>query len=406
MGPSDPSHLLRGRIWTGGEPALLEDGVVEHSAGLLTDVRPAASTDPPAELDQHGRPYIFLPGMVDLHNHGGAGHSFPTSDAAGCRAAAHYHRSRGTTTTLASLVSAERTTLVQRGAVLADLADEGVVAGIHLEGPFLNPGRCGAQDPNVLIPADAELLDQIIEPARGHLRSITAAPEAGDFAAVVDRCARHEMVVSLGHSDASAEQTEAALEVAAAAGVTVTATHLFNGMPPVHHRSPGIGGALLHAATRGQVVAELIADGVHLDDRLVEITLAAAPGNVAFVSDAMAAAGVGDGDYTLGSRAVRVDQGMARLQTGDGGIGPVAGGITSVIDQVLRHAGAALTAPGPHSEAQVTQAARAVQAATRTPAEVLGLNDRGALRAGLRADLVALDSTGLVVGVFNQSTKD
>ena len=239
---SDHVHRWRGRIWTGdsGGQAPLEDGVIEHEAGRITSVRPAHSSDAPAEVDASGHPYTLLPGMVDLHNHGGDGHSFPTSSAAGCRRAAAYHRARGTTTMLASLVSADGPTLIHQSAVLADLADEEVVAGIHLEGPFLSPARCGAQEPSALIPGDPDLLRQIIEAGRGHLRSLTIAPETQHYDQLLSVCAEHNVVISLGHSDATAAEAQTALESAEAAKVPVTATHLYNAMPIMHHRDPGM----------------------------------------------------------------------------------------------------------------------------------------------------------------------
>lgn len=315
---------------------------------------------------------------------------------------------------LASLVSVEGPALISQAAVLAQLADEQVIAGIHLEGPFLSSRRCGAHDPAALRPADPELLTRIVEASRGHLRSMTIAPEVDRFEEVVTICAEYGVVLSLGHSDATASQTEAALSVAEEFGVPVSATHLFNAMPTMHHRQPGIAGALLRAASAGRVVAELVADGVHLDDTTVDIALAAAPHNVAFVSDAVGAAGKGDGSYTLGDAAVRVDHGVARLaapssapnsapgSTSDSAPGSLAGGTSSLVDQLLRHAGSSLVSGRMESADSLTRGARAVRSCTRTPAEVMGLHDRGVLAAGRRADVVTLDSQGHVAGVLDQ----
>lgn len=396
--------LLRGRIWTGSEAdqAVVEDGVIEVSNGTIQRLRPADSSDEPAELDQHGRPYTFLPGMVDLHNHGGGGHSFPTSDADGCRSAAQYHQSRGTTTLLASLVSAAGSTLVHQARLLSHLADEGTIAGIHLEGPFLSHLRCGAHDPATLVPGDPDLLLQIIEAARGHLRSITVAPEVENYKDLLHVCADHQVVVSLGHSDASSVEAQRALDAAAAAGATVTATHLFNAMTAMHHREPGIAGALLQAASEGRVVAELVADGLHIDDAMVAIALSAAPHHMAFVTDAMAAAGMQDGTYTLGGSAVIVRDAEARLTAPPGQPTAIAGGTSALVDQLIRHAGEVLLSGGIKSSEEVSRAARVLRACTRTPARVLGLSDRGALEPGLRADVVQLDSQAQVLSVLSQ----
>ena len=394
--------VLRGRIWTGAGAAhaLVEDGVIEVSAGTIRCVRPAESTDAPAELDQYGRPHTFLPGLVDLHNHGGGGHSFPTSDADGCGIAAQHHRSRGTTTLLASLVSAEGPALVRQAGVLSQLAEEEMVSGIHLEGPFLSSRRRGAHDPAALVPGDPELLLRIIEAARGHLRSITIAPETDNLQKLLQVCSDHRVMVSLGHSDASVAETEDALEAASAAGVAVTATHLFNAMPALDHRDPGIAGALLRAAAEGRLVAELVADGVHLDDVMVAIALSAAPAQIAFVSDAMAAAGMKDGTYTLGDSAVVVRDAVARLAAPPGQPAALAGGTSALVDQVIRHAGEVLLSERIKSSAEISRAARVVRACTQTPAQVIGLNDRGLLAPGLRADVVQLDSQGKVSRVL------
>ena len=148
--------------------------------------------------------------------------------------------------------------------MFARLADEQVIAGIHLEGPFLSSRRCGAHDPAALRPADPELLTRS-SAWPGPPAALTVA-EVDRFEEVVTICAEFSVVASLGHSDATASQTEAALSVAEEFGVPVSATHLFNAMPTMHHRQPGIAGALLRAASAGRVVAELVADGVHLDN--------------------------------------------------------------------------------------------------------------------------------------------
>lgn len=399
---SPQNRMWRGRVWTGARhgPAFIEDGVVETTDGLISNVREPRSTDPVAQLDQFGRPHTLIPGMVDLHNHGGLGQSFPTSDQAGCRTAAAYHRSRGTTTLLASLVSADGAELIDQASVLTELADDGVIAGIHLEGPFLSATRCGAQDPTTLLAGDPQLLRRIIEASRGHLRTITIAPEVQQFQEVLQVCADHRIVVSMGHSDASADRTHDAVQAAHATGAQVTATHLFNGMPTMHHRDPGIAGALLQAATESRVVVELIADGIHVHDSMVAVALAAAPEHVALVSDAMAAAGIGDGHYSLGGASVTVRSGVARLTNTQADQGSIAGGTSSLVDQLLRHGGCALLRGSGSGSADITHAARIVRACTSTPAAVLGLHDRGALSEGLRADLVMLDSAGEVAAVL------
>lgn len=300
---------------------------VEISDGIVTRITPTTA-DPE---------YTIFPGLADLHNHGAVGESFPTSDEAGCIAAARHHQAHGTTTLLASTVSLPREKLLPQLEVLAGLAERGIIDGIHAEGPFINACRCGAQDPEAIIPGDPDLLRNMIDAAHGYLRAITFAPETDHATELVDICARHNVIVSLGHTDASASVTAEVIDYAVSAGARVTATHLFNAMPPLHHRRPGAVAALISAAAKGNATVELVADGVHLDDATVDMALAACgAANTTFVSDAMAAAGQADGQYILGALDVTVSGSVARLTTTDGSEGAIAGGTSRVIDQVRR----------------------------------------------------------------------
>ena len=336
------------------------------------------------DLDGHW----VLPGFVDIHVHGGGGTSFTEGASDDARNAAEFHRRHGSTTLLASLVTAPLAELETRAALLAGLADEGVIAGLHLEGPFLSPVRRGAQDPRHMLAPDLAAFDRLRAAARGHLRVLTLAPELPGAIALVRAAARAGVTVAIGHTDATAEETSAAID----AGAT-HATHLFNGMRPPHHRDPGAVGALLD---REEVTCEVITDGVHLHDMTIRLTArAAGPGRLVLITDAMAAAGMPDGSYQLGSMRVNVAGGTARLAgesaravlTGwvahAGGAvqaGPIAGS-TATMASVVRHA---LAAGLP-----VTEVAAA---ASTTPARVLGIGDRtGALHPGLAADLVVCD---------------
>ncbi len=316
----------------------------------------------------------ILPGFVDIHTHGGGGHTFTTGDADAARGAAAFHLSHGTTTMLASLVSSP--VEVMRDAVLAfaPLVAEGVIAGIHFEGPYLSHVRCGAQNPAFLRdPAPAELAE-LIKLANGTLKMVTIAPERDGALEAIAALREHGIVAAIGHTDASYETVKAGI----AAGARV-ATHLFNGMRPLNHREPGPIVALLGSP---QVVCELIADGVHLHD--ATLAFAARSAGVtrsALITDAMAAAGMPDGDYGLGGQAVVVADRVARLKR-DGSIA----GSTLTMDAAVRQAvGAGL------SMVEV-----AAMAAT-TPASVLGLEKQ--LAVGCDADLVLLDEQLQVSGV-------
>jgi N-acetylglucosamine-6-phosphate deacetylase len=328
---------------------------------------------------------LLLPGLVDLHCHGGSGFSFPDArDRDEARAAAAGHLAAGTTSLVASLVTASAEHLVRQSALLAGLCDDGTLAAIHLEGPFLSPARCGAQDPASMQRPSVALVEAVAAAARGHLATMTLAPEAEGADDVLEALAAAGAVPSIGHTDADAARTERSIDLArsflgraGARSPLPTATHLFNGMRPIHHRDPGPVLACLDAAARGDLVVEVIGDGVHTSpDTIRYVFDLAAEDRVVLVTDAMAAAGMEDGAYVLGGQAVTVRDGVARLAHG----GSIAGGTTHLVDQLRigRAAGVPLD--------------RLVRAASSVPARVLGRQDRiGAIAPGLRADLLVVD---------------
>jgi N-acetylglucosamine-6-phosphate deacetylase len=315
-----------------------------------------------------------LPGFVDMHVHGGGGASFTDGSQQDARRVAGFHRQHGTTTIVASLVTAPLTELQERAALLAGLAAEGLLAGLHLEGPFLSATRCGAQDPRHLTEPDLAAFGRLHEAAAGYLRVLTIAPELPGALHLVKAAARAGLTVAVGHTDATADITSSALDAGAS-----HATHLFNGMRPPHHREPGAVGALL---ARDEVTCEVIADGVHLHDTTVLLAArAAGPGRLVLITDAMAAAGMPDGRYRLGPGRVDVAGGVARVARGAPNAGAIAGSTATMAGVVRRVIAAGLPVP------------EAAAAASTTPARVLGLDGRvGALRPGLDADLVVLDA--------------
>jgi N-acetylglucosamine-6-phosphate deacetylase len=346
----------------------IEDGRITHVG------RGAAPRD---GVDLGGR-YV-LPGFVDIHQHGGAGGSYPAADAEQAARAAEFHLRHGATTRVASLVTAAPDDLARAVATLAELCDDGVFAGIHLEGPYISPAKCGAHDPALLRDPDPAELADLVKAGRGHVRMLTIAPELPGAMDVIRRAADAGVIAALGHTDASYERTLEGVE----AGATV-ATHLFNAMPPLHHRRPGAIAALLEDE---RVTVELINDGVHVHPAMLRLARSAAgAGRVALVTDAMAAAGLGDGDYLLGSMAVRVERGEARLVEG----GAIAGS-TLTMDVALRRTVREVGLSLPE----------AARAAALNPARVLGIADRvGSIEAGKDADLVVLSDDLRLDGVM------
>lgn len=356
---------VAGRVVT--PTGVLEHGVVEVAGDRIVAVREDDSPQVTATP-------LVVPGFVDLHCHGAAGASFTSADEAEVTVAARHHLERGTTTLLASTVTDEPQRMVAAVAVLADAADRGLVTGVHIEGPFLATARCGAQDPRWLRPPDLALASELLEAGRGHVRVMTIAPELPGSAGVVDLLRSHGVVPALGHTEATATLARDHLR-----GGPGLVTHLFNGMPPMHHRDAGPVLGALAAAASGDGVVELIADGVHVsDETALQVLDLLGPTRVAFVTDAMAAAGMADGLYPLGPQTVRVLEGVARLVDGDS----IAGGTARMVDIAVRmlRAGVAPTS--------------VVESSSRTPAGVLGLDDRGSIAPGSRADLVVLDEGG------------
>ncbi|WP_235950561.1 N-acetylglucosamine-6-phosphate deacetylase [Phycicoccus flavus] len=303
-----------------------------------------------------------MSGLVDIHCHGAVGTELGGPDSA--RAVEH-HASMGTEHLVASLVSAPFDTLVAQVSTLAPLVADGVLAGIHLEGPFLAHERRGAHDPGALAAPDPGLVDRLAEAAAlagapDALRHMTLAPELPGAVDLLRALVEHGIRPSVGHTDADAATTARTLaEVADLQGAPALVTHVFNGMPPLHHRAGGPVAAALAAAARGEAVLELIADGTHVSAEVVRMLFeTVGPGALALVSDAMPATGLGDGEYTLGGLEVVVDDGTARLA----GSGAIAGG-TSTLAECVAWAVEVAGLP----EADVTAAA------TTTPARALGL---------------------------------
>lgn len=353
-------------------------GVIRQGCVEISNEQITAVAEYPSGRDGHW----ILPGFVDIHTHGGGGHTFTTGDADEARAAAGFHLRHGTTTLLASLVSSPFALLRAATTAFRPLVAEGVLAGIHFEGPYLSAARCGAQNPAYLRDPSTAELTELLKLGHGTIRMVTLAPERAGATAAIKLLTAHGVVPAIGHTDATYQQTQAAI----AAGARV-ATHLFNGMRPVHHREPGPVIALLEAPT---VVCELVADGVHLHDGMLAFaTTTAGVERTALVTDAMAAAGQPDGEYELGGQRVTVTAGVARLAS-DGAVA----GSTLTMDAAFRNAVATGFA--------VPEAAQMV---ATTPARAIGLGDRvGALQPGLRADLLVLDDDLNVVRVMRAGT--
>lgn len=375
--------FLRGRIVTASLD--IADGVVAADGGLVTFAGPAQDFPGVLPPDAPGGRFL-VPGLVDVHCHGAYGSDFSEGDPDGAERAARYLHSRGTTTLLASLVTGEPGDLVRNLEILRELAGLGLIAGSHLEGPFLSGQQCGAHDPVLLLEPDPEVVARMLAAAGPTLASMTLAAELPGASELAAQLAARGIIPSLGHTAADHATAAAFLARAAAALDSAgnstgrnrpTVTHLFNAMPPLHHRSPGPVSASLSAAKAGQAVVELIADGVHLAPETVKLVFdLVGPHNITLVTDSMAATGLEDGQYRLGSLSVTVAGGVARVDA----TGAIAGGTSTLLD-VIR---SCVAAGVPLRDA--------VTSASAVPASLLGLSAHaGDLRAGMQADVVVLD---------------
>jgi len=335
---------------------------------------------PAADEVVDGTGGFLAPGFVDIHGHGGGGASYDDGPES-VRIGRELHGAHGTTRAVLSLVTASVDDLAARAAMVADLCEaDDTILGSHLEGPFLDVGHKGAHTESLLRAPDAASVDRLLEAGRGTIRQVTLAPELPGADDAIARFVAAGVAVAVGHTDADADVARRAFD----AGATLL-THAFNAMRGIHHRSPG---PVIAAMRDPRVTLEVIADGVHVDLDLIATLFAAAGDRIALVTDAMAAAGAHDGCYDLGGLAVRVEDGVARLEQG----GAIAGS-TLTQDEAVRRA--------VHAGVPVETA---VAAATRVPARAIGRDDLGRLDVGATADAVLLDAELQVRRVWTAGT--
>jgi N-acetylglucosamine-6-phosphate deacetylase len=353
--------------------AMVLDGQVCRPGWVETSgaqILACAAGPPQRPADSDFSDCVVVPGFIDMHVHGGGGGSY--LEAGEIARAAGFHLAHGTTTTLASLVTTSPAELIAGVRALADAARQGTVAGIHLEGPWLSAARCGAHDHTQMRDADPAEIDAVLAAGAGTIRMVTLAPERPGSDDAIRRFLDAGIVVAVGHTDATYEQTQHAVALGATVG-----THLFNAMPPLHHREPGPALALLEDPG---VTLELIADGVHVHSAMVRAVVGAAgPDRVAVITDAIAAAGCDDGAYRLGAVAIDVESGVARVRATS-----AIAGSTATMDKLFR----TVSRLGPDADAALVAA---VQMTSATPARALSLEQVGVLRAGYDANLVVLD---------------
>ena len=331
-----------------------------------------------------------IPGLIDIHCHGGGGASFPDSwEESDVATAIDAHRKLGTTGMMASLVS--MLDPIPQIELLVPACERGELLGIHLEGPYISIEKKGAQNPDAVRAPDLDELRRWLEAGKGWIKTMTIAPEVPRAQEAAELLLEYGALPSWGHTSATMVQTRdrvrefwAHAQEVKYEGVCQTATHLFNGMPEMLHREPGPVRELVQTARRGEAVVELIGDGIHVNlDLVADVVKYVQNGDdeglgLVFVTDSMAAAGLEDGAYELGGLPVTVKDGVARLTEG----GAIAGGTSRLIQQIQGTVRAGLLEIG-----------EAVKASVAAPARVLGLDNSA---SGVTLEFVAGEQPNLL----------
>jgi N-acetylglucosamine-6-phosphate deacetylase len=398
--------LTAERLWDGTK--LLDNPMVVIEDGRIASISSRASAEPPdplagrgfrspaSILSQFGALVVVIegkekilhfpgatlaPAFFDVHIHGAKGHDVMEATVEALDTMGSFLASRGTGSYLATTVTAPLDATLRSLSGLAKLLARPAVAGqarplgIHLEGPFLSHSKRGVQPAEHLLAPDIAAFDRFFEAAEGHIRLMTLAPELSGAVELAAHATARGVRVSLGHSNATAAETRAAI----AAGA-VSATHTFNAMRPLDHREPGILGTVLTCDT---LFAEMICDGIHTAREMAKLWWRAkGPERAILVTDAMSAAGMPDGEYQLGGFAVQVANGRAM-------VGDVLAGSVLTLDRALANFVEFTGAP----------LEQALRLATVNPAAMTGLSDQaGSVAVGQPASLVAVDRAGKLVG--------
>lgn len=355
-------RILRGRAYAGGK--FHDDCVITIEGSTIVDVK--IGGEAAGETIREG---VILPGLVDVHCHGGGGADFMDGTAEAVRTITTFHARRGTAALAATTLSASPRDITRAITAIAEApvgGDRAEIAGIHLEGPYINPSKAGAQDRASIRPADIRELEGWIAQAPQLRWMMTIAPEAAGAWALLERF-RHDILFGIGHTNATYAQALEAVQRGAR-----HFTHLFNAMTPFHHRDPGVVGAALVSP---ECTVELIADGQHVHPVVLQTFARLMPDRVVLVTDAMRATGLGPGNYKLYDYDVTVDEATVRLADGT-----LAGSTLTMIralQNMVELAGLPLE--------------QAVTLATEIPARILRLEKRkGRIEIGYDADLLVL----------------
>jgi N-acetylglucosamine-6-phosphate deacetylase len=362
---------------------LVRDGVIEA-------VGPRSGLSLPAGAQEVSAPdSVAIPGFLDVHIHGAGGHDVMEGNMEAMSAVTQTVARHGTTSFVATTVTASPDETIRSLEGISQYiakqyetdCSRAEVLGIHFEGPFISPARRGVHPTEWIKLPSADLLEKFLHASGGHAQILTIAPELLGAMPCIDAARKAGMVVAMGHTDATYEQARAGIAHGARHAV-----HVYNAMRPFSHRDSGVIGAVL---TSPEVSAELIADGVHVDETAMRLLLQAkGAGGVILISDGISATGMPDGKYTLGGLEVTVSSGVCRNSEGR------LAGSTLTLDRALKNI-VALGAP----------LADAVRMLTLNPATLLGIEfKKGSLRAGADADILLLNESMQLTRVWARGT--
>ncbi len=352
--------------------ALLGNTWIESSDGVITSVNPGIHSNPDTTTNA-----VLIPGFVDIHCHGGGGHYFSAISPDSITAAINAHKKTGTTSLVASLVSESIEDLKAQIQRLIPFYNRGEIVGIHLEGPYLSHARCGAHEPSLLIDPTVEQLKELVVIGQGSIKMITIAPELTGAQEAIEYLASVGVFAAIGHTEGNFQDAAAATDNGAS-----IVTHFLNAM----NKENTAGSIANFVMGDPRLTVELIVDGHHLSFEKVKELFASLGPRIIMVSDAMAAAGKGDGSYTIGALPVEVKDGVARLTSNQKLAGSTLT-ISQAFSNLIKHCGLSLE--------------QAVHATATQPAKAFGLRDRGSIAVGMRADLLSYDSATQSVTVIS-----
>ena len=352
--------------------SLVSDLWIETSNGIIASVNSGTHEKPDKLVDG-----VLIPGFIDIHCHGGGGHYFSAVSPDAIAVAIDAHKKTGTTSLVASLVTENIADLKAQIQRLVPFYTRGEIVGIHLEGPFLSHARCGAHEPTLLIDPTVPLLQDLIAVGQGSIKMVTIAPELQGAQEAIKYLASVGVFAAIGHTEGTFQDASLATDNGAS-----IVTHFLNAM----NKEDTEGSIANFVLSDPRLGVELIVDGHHLAFSKVQEIFTVIGSRVLLVSDAMAAAGNGDGKYTIGALPVEVNNGVARLASNQKLAGSTLT-ISQAFVNLIDHCGVSLP--------------QAVLATSVQPAKVFGLSDRGSIAVGMRADLLSYNSSTKSVTVIS-----